>query len=54
MKEAKKFVLFDYGKKENLKRYNQAEPLEIPLHNISKVPIAMLMGDSDTLAPLAD
>ncbi|CAH0561153.1 unnamed protein product [Brassicogethes aeneus] len=48
-----KFRQYDYGKKENLKRYNSTEP---PCYDLEKVtaPIVLYYGDSDALVTEKD
>ncbi|XP_069680600.1 lipase 3-like isoform X2 [Periplaneta americana] len=48
-----RFCQYNYGKSENLKRYNRTQP---PSYNISetKVPVAILYSDSDTTANVID
>ncbi|XP_069680604.1 lipase 3-like [Periplaneta americana] len=48
-----RFCQYDYGKSENLKRYNSTQP---PSYNISetKVPVAILYSDGDTTADVID
>lgn len=43
------FQKYDYGKKENLKLYNQSTP---PLYDLNKVnvPLALIYADNDWLA----
>lgn len=49
-----KFTRYDYGKTENKKKYGTEKAPEIPIQNISKVPIAMFVGQKDELADTAD
>jgi len=51
---SKKFQKFDYGKDENLKRYNSAAPPEYDLSQIKEVPIALFCGSKDQLASKDD
>ncbi|XP_069681266.1 lipase member K-like [Periplaneta americana] len=48
-----RFCQYDYGKSENLKRYNRTQP---PSYNISetKVPVAILYSDGDASADVTD
>ena len=51
----KRFAYYDYGsKEENLKRYRQEVPPEIPLHDISEVPIALFVGTNDQISDVED
>jgi hypothetical protein len=51
---AKKFQTFDYGPAKNKQFYGQEDPLDIPVHKISKVPIGMFVGQYDKMASLID
>ncbi|XP_069680597.1 lipase member K-like [Periplaneta americana] len=48
-----RFCQYDYGKSENLKRYNSTQP---PSYNISKteVPVAIFYAEADTTADVTD
>ncbi|XP_065684847.1 lysosomal acid lipase/cholesteryl ester hydrolase isoform X1 [Hydra vulgaris] len=50
---SKKFQMYDWGKKENLKKYNQSTP---PIYNISNfhIPTVMYSGGNDWLADSND
>jgi len=47
------FPLFNYGPVENMKKYGQAKPPNVPLENF-KVPVALINGTSDKLSTIAD
>jgi len=47
------FPMFDYGPVENMKKYGQVKPPNVPLENF-KVPVALINGTSDKLSTLAD
>ncbi len=49
-----KFAKYDYGKKENMKRYGQETAPEFDLTKISKVPIGLFIGGEDELADPED
>lgn len=49
-----KFSQYDYGKSQNKKLYGTEQPPEIGIQNISKVPIAMFVGQKDELADTTD
>ena len=51
---SKKFQYFDYGKKENQKKYGQDTPPLIDLSKLNKVPIAIYSGKADELADPTD
>ena len=51
---AKKFQRFDYGKRENKKRYGQPTPPEFDLSKISDTKIIQIYGSSDLLADPTD
>ena len=48
------FREYDYGKTENLKRYGQNPPPNVPVYNIKKMPIALFVGEADKLATVDD
>ena len=52
----KEFVEFDYGPRENLKRYGQEDVPVIPTRDLkdSKVPIALYCGIEDTIVSIHD
>eukprot|EP00347_Sterkiella_histriomuscorum_P012882 403366856 len=50
----KSFEHFDYGQEENIRRYGQEQPPQIPLENIKDFPIALLAGQEDKLANIND
>lgn len=50
----KKFQKYDFGKEENLKKYNQEEPPEYDLTKVKGVPIALFCGLKDQLASPLD
>lgn len=52
--ESGQFQHFDYGEKENLKRYGQKTPPIFDLRAITKVPIGMFVGKLDPLADSRD
>ena len=43
----KTFREYDYGKDENIKRYGQNPPPDIPLYNIKNMKIALFVGEAD-------
>ena len=47
------FPLFNYGPAENMKKYGQIKPPNVPLENF-KVPVALINGTSDKLSTLTD
>ena len=49
-----KFQEYDYGAKENEKRYGQKTPPEIDLTTLSKVPIGLFAGKDDELGDPVD
>lgn len=49
VKNGGKFVMFDYGSKQNLRLYGSPKPPEYPLKNIS-VPIYLVYGTRDSLS----
>jgi hypothetical protein len=51
--KAKQFQRFDYGAKENLKKYNSEAP---PMYDLSAIPLKMLIlsGDVDQLGDKTD
>jgi hypothetical protein len=49
-----KFAYFDYGNEKNLEIYGSEEPAEIPVGEISGLPMAMFVGNSDLLGSVAD
>lgn len=51
---SKKFQYFDYGKKENQKKYGQDTPPLIDISKLNKVPIAIYSGKDDELADPTD
>ena len=44
---------YDFGETKNMEKYGQPDPPRIPLENITKLPIAIFMGDSDLLSYLS-
>ena len=46
------FEKFDHGEKENLKRYGSPQPPKIEISRIKDVPIALMVGENDVVAPL--
>lgn len=52
--KAKKFQLFDHGKRVNMKVYGQSTPPEIDLKRIKSLPIAMFVGTQDHLGDVTD
>ncbi len=48
--QAGKFIYYDYGAEENMKRYGQRTPPEYKLQNIKDIPICLLDGKHDKLA----
>jgi len=46
--------LYDYGKKENQKRYSQNTPPIVNLGNITSLPTAMFVGTEDDLGDVVD
>ena len=51
---SKKFQMYDYGTVENFSRYNQTTPPEYKLDEISDIPIALFIGNTDRLGDLTD
>lgn len=51
---SKNFQRFDYGKEENRQKYGTDTPPEIPVQDISGIPIAMMVGKSDLLGSVED
>jgi pimeloyl-ACP methyl ester carboxylesterase len=50
-----RFAYFDYhDRAENIKRYGQPTPPEIPIEGISDVPIAMFVAEKDTIVDVKD
>jgi lysosomal acid lipase/cholesteryl ester hydrolase len=47
------FMRFNYGERENLKRYGTIEPPAIPLEDL-KIPVALVSGSLDLLAEPTD
>ncbi|CDW78774.1 ab-hydrolase associated lipase region family protein [Stylonychia lemnae] len=52
--EAKEFRRYDYGESGNMQKYNQTVPPLIDITKISRVPIAMFVGNQDEAADAVD
>jgi predicted esterase len=54
MIDRKEFARYDYGEKENLKRYGTQVPRKYKMSNIKDIPVALICGKEDLVCTPSD